>query len=156
MEVIQPVYFKFEEDFVEDGVRCIPMIVRLKLDLCGVKLKLQEWSKFSSAERTSLASDDCFSEEQRLRYRQSLQQLIVDRTGHSATTLEVSPQPEWTIDNHIPKVLEDKLQEFSWQLSVDQWRGLTPLQRFALLKLSRPSHENRNFPRAFREFGLAG
>jgi hypothetical protein len=28
-----PVLFKFESDFV-DSLRCIPMVVRLKLDLC--------------------------------------------------------------------------------------------------------------------------
>ncbi|HMJ70182.1 MAG TPA: nitrate reductase associated protein [Cyclobacteriaceae bacterium] len=31
-------------------------------------------------------------------------------------------------------------------------RTFTELQRFALLKLTRPGHENRNFPRAVTEF----
>jgi len=31
-------YFKFEEDFIEEDVRCIPMIVRFKMDLAGIKL----------------------------------------------------------------------------------------------------------------------
>ena len=48
-------YFDFEEDFVEKNMRCIPMTVRFKMDATGIKLKLAEWSKFSSAERIALA-----------------------------------------------------------------------------------------------------
>jgi hypothetical protein len=40
-------------------------------------------------------------------------------------------------------------------ISLTQWRGLTVLQRFALLKLTRPGHENKNFSKAMKEFGLA-
>ena len=39
-------YFDFEEDFVEKNIRCIPMIVRFKMDEAGIKLKLSEWSRF--------------------------------------------------------------------------------------------------------------
>jgi hypothetical protein len=34
------------------------------------------------------------------------------------------------------------------------WAGLTPLQRFTLLKLTRDGHDNENFVPALREFGL--
>ena len=34
------------------------------------------------------------------------------------------------------------------------WRGLDELQRFALIKLTRDSHDNVNFVPAMREFGL--
>jgi hypothetical protein len=52
-------YFRFEEDFVEDNVRCIPMIARFKLDTCGVKLKLAEWSRMSVEERSSSVQNIC-------------------------------------------------------------------------------------------------
>ncbi|MEM6714613.1 MAG: nitrate reductase associated protein, partial [Cyanobacteria bacterium P01_C01_bin.147] len=35
-----------------------------------------------------------------------------------------------------------------------QWADLSPLARFALCKLSRPGHENRNFLSALYEFNL--
>ena len=69
-------YFKFEEDFVEDNVRCIPMIVRFKLDACGIKLKLAEWCKFSAEQRTLLADLPCEKTIEVASYRQYLQQLI--------------------------------------------------------------------------------
>jgi hypothetical protein len=39
-------------------------------------------------------------------------------------------------------------------LHTQQWSQLTPLQRFALMKLSRKGHENKNFYPALQEFGL--
>jgi hypothetical protein len=39
--------------------------------------------------------------------------------------------------------------------SRSQWAALTPLQRFALIKLTRDNHDNVNFAPAMREFGLA-
>jgi hypothetical protein len=45
-QAVDTVYFAFENDFV-DTFRCIPMIVRYKLDTCGIKLKLPEWVKLS-------------------------------------------------------------------------------------------------------------
>ena len=38
--------------------------------------------------------------------------------------------------------------------STRQWAALTPLQRFALFKLTRSGHSNDNFVPAMREFGL--
>ena len=57
-------YFDFEEDFVEKNIRCIPMIVRFKMDKAGIKLKLTEWSKFSVEERIELSKRPCDSEEE--------------------------------------------------------------------------------------------
>ena len=45
--------FDFEADFTAD-LRCIPMAVRRKLDLAGIKLKLQHWSELHEAERAEL------------------------------------------------------------------------------------------------------
>ena len=38
--------------------------------------------------------------------------------------------------------------------TVAQWAALSPLQRFAIFKLTRPGHTNENFEPAMREFGL--
>ena len=146
-------YFKFEEDFVENNIRCIPMVVRLKLDLCGIKLKLAEWSKFSVDERAILAEFPCEERFEILAYKKYLQQLVIDRTGHPASELKAEPM-EWTVLDRIPEIIEEKIKEFQWTLSARQWNNLNVLQRFALVKLSRPGHENANFPLAMKEFDL--
>ena len=50
--------FAFEDDFVA-SLRCVPMAVRFKLDACGVKLSLRQWSRFSQAERRELLLAPC-------------------------------------------------------------------------------------------------
>lgn len=144
-------YFRFEADFVEDGIRCIPMIVRFKLDRCGIKLKLAEWSRMNELERQHLAEHPCESEEEVLVYRSWLRTTVYKKTGQRATDLQVDPTPLWMSDC-IPAVVGEKLHELEWTLSDIQWRSFTDLQKFALVKLSRPGHENRNFPIALKEF----
>src|SRR6185312_3777371 len=74
-------YFRFEEDFIEQNVRCIPMIVRFKMDAVGIKLKLAEWSKFSLAERKELALRNCSTFVELSDYRNYLAELVVKYTG---------------------------------------------------------------------------
>ena len=147
-------YFLFEEDFMERNIRCIPMIVRFKMDIAGVKLKLSEWNKFPTEERINLAILPCSETEEIFQYKYFLIGLIKKYTGREATTMDVDHYPLWNDTYSIPVMLEEKLNEFNWSISIEDWRGLTNLQRFALLKLCRPKHENKNFPIAMKEFGL--
>ena len=147
-------YFRFEEDFMEDNIRCIPMMVRFKLDACGIKLKLSEWSKFTVEEREFLAEFRFNSHQDIATYRNYLQDLVFNRTKREATDLAIEAYPPWAIVHQIPESIVQRMKEYNWNLSLSQWRQLSMLQRFALVKLSRSSHENKNFPKAIKEFGL--
>ena len=148
-------YFQFEQDFMEDNIRCIPMIVRFKLDACGVKLKLKEWIKMTVDEREQLALLPIDSYGDLDVYKSYVQQLIHSHTGDDATLLPASSnQMFWSSADALPSVLKEKLTESKMNISIAQWKNLSVLQRFALLKLTRPGHENKNFPKAMKEFGL--
>jgi len=149
-------YFSFEDDFVEKNIRCIPMIVRFKMDHAGIKLKLAEWSKFSMEERLELAKRPCSSDEQVKSYNEYLAGLVKKYTGKEATVLTIERNPGWANTNEVPVMLNEKLKEFDWLILADQWKGLTNLQRFALVKLCKEGHENVNFPKAMKEFKLVG
>jgi hypothetical protein len=149
------IFFRFEEDFVEENIRCIPMIVRFKLDACGIKLKLAEWSKMDPQDREHLAVAACESPEEIADYRDKLVRLIFERTGNTATPIPVPDSPAWSRTDEIPYTIGEKLRESSLHLPLAAWQQLTTLQRFALLKLSYPGHENKNFPRAMAEFGFS-
>jgi hypothetical protein len=152
-EIVGVEYFNFEEDFVENNIRCIPMIVRFKMDKAGIKLKLEEWSKFNVRERIELATKPCRDESEANLYHIHLAWLIKRYTGDDATILSVDHFPGWTGGNDIPVVLQEKASEFGWSVSSKQWNGLTDLQRYSLLKLCRAGHESKNFPKAMKEFG---
>lgn len=147
-------YFVFEQDFVEKGIRCIPMIVRLKMDLVGIKLKLAHWSKFNPKERLVLSIQACTTKAQQGLYCAYLTWLIRERTGEEPVLMEPDEHPLWRRTDTLPAELSEKAAEFGWTITIKQWKHLSELQRFALLKLCRPGHENKNFPKAMKEFGL--
>ena len=146
-------YFQFEADFIE-SLQCIPMLVRMKLDTCGVKLKLAHWHQFSQSERQTLVEMPCETTAETQAYREWLQNLVTAKTGQPAKELVIDPHPPWLDGTKIPANIQTKAQEFNIMISDSQWEQLTPAQRFALIKLSRPSHENRNFLPALKEFKI--
>jgi hypothetical protein len=147
-------FFQFEADFV-DSLRCIPMQVRYKLDTCGVKLKLPDWNHFSQDERQQLVDSLCNTEAELQAYRELLHQFVTGYGGDRPSDLPIDSAPEWHQAEVIPISVQEQSNSFGISLTLAQWAALTPLQRFALIKLSRSQHENRNFLPAMQEFGLA-
>lgn len=149
----KPVYFEFETDFV-DTLRCIPMIVRYKLDRSQVKLQLAHWAKFRLEQKDLLAQTACHSGHEARLYA-SLVQALVRESGYPPAKMLPPVEDSWNVLSHIPDGVAEKAIE--WEdltLSLFQWQKLSTLERFALVKLSRSGHEGANFPRALREFGI--
>jgi molybdopterin-guanine dinucleotide biosynthesis protein A len=149
-----PVLFDFEQAFV-DGLRCIPMAVRFKLDLSGVKLSLRQWSRFTLADRTEMLTAPCETPEQVERYRLALIDRIARRAGEPARLIPIPHDPPWAAIDRPPDALGAHAMTLGLEPPTpNQWRALTDLQRFALVKLSREGHDNVNFVPALREFGV--
>ena len=148
---IAPVFFAFENDFV-DILRCIPMVVRYKLDTCGIKLKLPEWVKLTVDDKARLAEQPCYTPAEIAAYRQELIDLVARRCHHPVS--ELGPvDAAWERLDAVPGEVHDKALEWECHpLTLAEWLQLDVLQRFALVKLSRSGHEGANFPKAIREF----
>ena len=150
-----PTLFQFEQDFAAT-LHCVPMGVRLKLDTCGIKLSLAQWNQFGRAERQQLMDLPCDAPVTIATYRDYLTALIEHHQSGPLKTLALDPHPPWAQSHEIPSAVQQRAEAFGSPLTLGQWQQLTPLQRFALIKLSRPSHENHNFLPALQEFGLCG
>jgi len=146
-------FFGFESDFV-DTMRCIPMAVRLRLDRTGVKLKLNEWSKLAPELRMALAQSPCGSPAERGQWKTYLIGLVVQVSGSPPSLLPEPVDEVWEDRGTVPDQVRDQAHALGLQVDSAAWAALSPLQRFALVKLSRPGHENRNFRPAMEEFGL--
>ncbi len=147
--------FAFEDDFVAT-LRCIPMAVRLKLDRVAIKLTLRQWSRFTQADRRELLEAACDTPTEVRAYHDHLVTLVEARAREAARPLADPPAPAWEDVDRLPPAVA----AFAPTVGLapprpDQWRALTDLQRFALIKLSRDNHDNVNFAPAMREFGLA-
>ena len=150
-------FFEFEADFVE-SLRCIPMQVRYKLDTCGVKLKLQHWLSFDELHRQMLIDLPCDRPSEIANYRETLRSLVFAQFQIYPNDLAIASVPEWFSDQ-IPETVMAHIQELSLDnnpelINLNQWQNLSPLQKFALIKLSTSHHENSNFLPALQEFGF--
>ena len=144
--------FAFEADFVS-SLRCIPMAVRRRLDLAGVKLRLANWHALEPTERERLlawADDEAAIAE--------LRRWLVERTASMADgparTIEPASGTSWQQAHQVPDELVASCRQLGIALRQEGWGQLAELQRFALVKLSHPGHEHRNLPRALEEFHL--
>jgi hypothetical protein len=146
-------FFEFEADFVA-ALRCIPMQVRYKLDTCGIKLKLQHWHSFSTIQRQKLVDLPCDTSTEINDYRENLRSQVFQYFNTYPSDLPIDQEPVWMQTAFIPISVVQHAQEINFAIALTQWQNLTPLQRFALIKLSTSNHENNNFLPALQEFGL--
>lgn len=149
-------------DFEQDGrypLRRIPMIMRFNLDACGIKISLTAWITLSRDERERLISMPCVSAAEMAAYRDSLIAMLAphaDNPDAAIEWVEIESLPAWKDKRFIPETVQATLAELNLpQLDVALWSGLTDLQRFALLKLTRSGHKNANLLPALKEFSLA-
>lgn len=145
--------FAFEDDFVRT-LRCVPMCVRLKLDRVGVKLSLRQWSRFTRDDREALRRRACETAVEIAAYRDDLLDLIALRSREPAAPLPALPEPVWEGLEPPEEVARFARARGVTPPSAAAWAGLAPLQRYALVKLTRDKHENANFVPAMGEFGL--
>jgi hypothetical protein len=144
--------FRFEEDFAAD-LRCIPMAVRRKLDLAGVKLKLVHWHGLTEQERQRLLLWRDNSAALR-----ALREWLLARSASlphgPAQALDPVVESCWQQGERLPEVLRLSCTQLQMTVKAERWRELDELQRFALVKLSHPGHEHRNLVLALGEFQM--
>lgn len=142
--------FEFEHDFQSD-LRCIPMIVRYRLDLCGIKMSIKEWFKLGTEQRAEILAH---TDAEPGRFAAEVIERIERRMGTPPARCAIEAEPPWADTRRIPDEVVAKAAAEAVPLTPQQWASLAPLQRFALFKLSRSSHKNENFVPACREFGI--
>jgi hypothetical protein len=153
-EAFRDQLFGYEQDKYYP-LRRIPMVMRLKLDLCGIKLAIGDWSKFSRDEREALVMMPYATQSDIAAIRKRLQELIAAYQGDSTETAAVGKDAPWADTFAVPDSVSKQIQALGIPgPTPEQWAGLTDLQRFALLKLTREGHENKKLPLALNEFGL--
>ena len=146
--------FAFESDFVAT-LRCIPMAVRLKLDTCGIKLSLRQWSRFTKQDRRVLLLAACATDGEIAAYRAGLEDLVQARAGETAKPIAPLPLTLWEDAGGPARIVVAYAASLGLiPPTTAQWRRLTPLERFTLIKLTRDNHDNVNFAPAMTEFGL--
>ncbi|MET0352029.1 MAG: nitrate reductase associated protein [Rhizobacter sp.] len=146
-------FFEFEAEFVR-SLRRVPMIVRFKMDQCGLKLPLRAWNLFDDSVRGRLVVLPTTSPTDTIRYRDFVVAAL-EAADLPVVTVDVEPLPAWMNRSAIPEPVVRKVRSLALgEPEPALWSNLNPLQRFALTKLTRGSNEHGKFLPALREFGL--
>jgi len=142
-------YFYFEDDFIRD-LRCIPLCVRRKLDLIGIKLKLTHWQEFNLTEKSKIVNWPDSRKE-----LLNLKEFLKNKTSNSkygeAKEIKESINEPWQNNTKVPDKVLKAAQKRGINISDEKWKNLSELDRFAFCKLIRPSHEHNNLDKAFDE-----
>ena len=141
--------FAFEQDFIGSW-RCIPLCVRRKLDLIGLKLKLNHWLNLTHAQRQQLVDWSDQPEALRL-LRQHLHDCTRLMADGVARDLPPAVGELWQDPNVVPAVLQLAAAKRQVDLTLEHWGQMGELERFALCKLVRPGHDHHNLTAAFSE-----
>jgi hypothetical protein len=142
--------FAFEADFASN-LRCIPMAVRRKLDLAGVKLKLSHWLALPEPERQTLVEwhDDPGAIADLRRHLLARTAALADGPARPLNPADGEP---WQQGMGVPEAVLAACAPLDLKVDDADWAGLDELQRFVLVKLSQPGHEHRNLAAAVAEF----
>lgn len=147
------IIFDFERDFA-GKLQCMPMIARLKLDRSGVKLSLKQWNRLSLDQRRCLAALPCDTVTEIDAYGASVCEWL-EAAGETPSRFRIDPDPRWEHSEGPPPQVEAFAHEVGLRSpTLQDWESLSPLQRFVLIKLTRPGHRNENLGSAMQEFGL--
>ena len=141
------------ESVSERTLEYIPMSVRMKLDLCGLKLSLAQWSGLPLAVRQIVLEVGCEADLEIQRLRRYLE-FIIEAFGLGPLASIRCDRETWSARSRVPSSVVAAMDALDLaRIGAATWAGLSDLQRFTLIKLTRRGH-TRNLPAALEEFGL--
>lgn len=139
--------FVFESDLA-NSFRRVPMAIRYKLDRCGVHLTLKMWQQLPKSTRRELLLRVADSPREKASFIAWLKELVrasgeTDELPHDPSGLD----GPWAQMTTVPQTVREQMLRVCPDLDLDvsSWRSLSELERYALVKLSRPGHANRGF-----------
>jgi len=139
--------FDFEKDLYET-LDLIPLSVRRKLDLAGVKLHLNQWQALSRVERLVVCHFPAGSPEERDVLAAALREAVKRRAGTDVATMKPAAHDAASDAGQLPPEVARLVAELG--LPEKRWSLLDPDERFALAKVARGGADK--FMSAWSEF----
>jgi hypothetical protein len=145
-------YLRFDlEGDIHRTLEFIPLAVRRKLDLAGLKLSLAAWTAMTRAERLAVCHLPVDGPGDLEVYREAVAG-FAERAGHPAAPLEGGPLDgsAWGA-SRIPESVAARAP----RLWAAQWSALPEEARYVLFRLSEPRRGPEKLEAALRELRLA-
>jgi len=145
--------FEFEGD-IHASLDCVPLSVRRKLDLAGLKISLSGWQQLAREERLTLCHLPVDQREDLDIYREVMS-AFCGRRGIALKPLPAAPgdASPWNCDD-LPAAVRVRAASVGSSLDGEGWSRLDEESRYALVKLVDPSRNPDKFRAALVELGF--
>lgn len=137
--------YDYEAEFYPSLSR-LPVDLRRKLDIAGIKISLQDWLAFSLEERTVLCHFPCDSDEERQVFTAYLDFLASRYFAKPTDKTEPMDSALWS-ESAVPAAVTHTSLALNQAVSASEWRGWPSHHRYALYK----SAVSKNQPEAFAQ-----
>jgi len=142
--------FKFEDE-VHQSLSCVPMAVRRKLDLAGVKISLEQWQTLGRGERLAICHLPIASAEECESMKVFVEEAVINRCGSSSKPVSEEMRRGANPPATPPVELVANAQAEGVKLDQSAWERLDADERYALIKLGGGDKHSHNFGAALRE-----
>jgi hypothetical protein len=141
--------FAYEAEFYP-ALNRLPLHVRMKLDLTGIKISLKDWLAFSFEERTVLCHLPIETGEERKAFRSYVDFLSRKYRGEPAAETEVMASALWE-QKGVPEPVARKSAATSHPVTLAEWSRWQAHQRYALYKTAISKSQPEAFEKVLDE-----
>jgi hypothetical protein len=144
-------HYRHESDIYPSLSR-IPLHVRMKLDVTGIKISLKDWLAFSIEERTVLCHLPVETEEEKQVFSSYLDFLSRRYRGGTVVTTAAMSSSVWESAHQVPIPVAGKSASQIPPVTIEEWRHWQSHQRYALYKTALSQSEPEQFFAVLKEF----
>jgi hypothetical protein len=146
--------YQHESDIYSD-LRLIPLHVRMKLDLTGIKIGLQDWLAFNIEERTVLCHLPVESEEEKQAFASYIDFLSRRHRHAPVARIAAINSSLWNNQLEVPVAVAQRRAAQTPAVTIEEWRRWKFHQRYALYKTALSQGEPEHFFAVLKELRKA-
>jgi hypothetical protein len=128
----------------------LPLDLRRKLDVTGIKLSLKEWLAFSFEERTVLCHLPCDADDEAVAFVNFLDFLARKYLGRPLEKIPALNPALWQA-GALPDAVREKSAALGSAVTVDRWRQWPSQQRYALYKTALSTSQPEAFEQVLKQ-----
>ncbi|HZD39151.1 MAG TPA: nitrate reductase associated protein [Terriglobales bacterium] len=136
--------FLYEQEFTPDLSR-LPLDVRRKLDVTGIKLSLNDWLAFTMVERRVLCHLPADREEEKNTFSAYVDFLCEKYRSTPAKRVPPLSELVWNTSDQVPSAILERAGAAGEAFALEQWQSLNSVQRYALYKTAVSNNEPEKF-----------
>jgi hypothetical protein len=142
--------FRYESEFYPALSR-VPLYVRMKLDLAGVKISLNDWFAYGFEERVVLCHLPIDTQEEKTALTSYLDFLSRKYRGEPVARTDALSDALWSSANQVPGPVADRSATRAQSVTPEEWARWKTHQRYALYKTATSKSEPEVFYEVLQE-----